>query len=96
MHRHHIFGGKNRKWSEKYGLTVHLCPRCHTDNKEGVHADAEIMEALHRIGQAAFEKEHRREGFIWIFGKNYLPERSESREEDEEEDGIIWINEDDI
>ncbi|WP_455649095.1 hypothetical protein [Enterocloster citroniae] len=61
-----------------------------------MHADAEIMEALHRIGQAAFEKEHRQEGFIWIFGKNYLPKESESQEEDEEEDGIIWINEEDI
>lgn len=25
LERHHIFGAANKKLSEKYGLTVHLC-----------------------------------------------------------------------
>lgn len=25
LHWHHIFGGPNRRWSEKYGLKVRLC-----------------------------------------------------------------------
>lgn len=33
--KHHIFGGALRKKSEKYKLTVQLCPYCHRDNKEG-------------------------------------------------------------
>lgn len=73
LEKHHIFGGtKNRKWSEKYGLTVELCPFCHRDNRDGVHGNREKMDALHRIGQAAFEKTHTREEFWGIFGKNYL------------------------
>lgn len=72
LEKHHIFGGANRKWSEKYGLTVELCPFCHRDNREGVHGSREKMDALHRIGQAAFEKTHTREEFRGIFGKNYL------------------------
>lgn len=72
LEQHHIFGGANRRWSEKYGLKVWLCPRCHRDQKEGVHGNKEIMEIMHRTGQRAFEKEHTREEFMKIFGKNYL------------------------
>lgn len=72
LEKHHIFGGANRKWSEKYGLTVELCPICHRDNQEGVHGNREKMDALHRIGQEAFEKTHTREEFRGIFGKSYL------------------------
>lgn len=70
---HHIFGGNpNRKKSEKYGLKVRLCPRCHRDNKAGVHSNAEAADYLHRIGQKAFERTHTRKEFCEIFGKNYL------------------------
>lgn len=72
LEQHHIFGGANRRWSEKYGLKVWLCPRCHRDQKEGVHGNKEIMGIMHRTGQRAFEKEHTREEFMKIFGKNYL------------------------
>ena len=51
LEKHHIFGAANRRWSEKYGLTVHLCPRCHRDNREGVHNNAEHMQKLQKIGQ---------------------------------------------
>ncbi len=70
---HHIFGGNpNRKKSEKYGLKVRLCHRCHRDNKIGVHSNAEAADYLHRIGQKAFERTHTRQEFVAIFGKNYL------------------------
>lgn len=85
---HHIFGGPNRKLSEKYGLKVYLCHYCHRDSREGVHADREKMEHLHRIGQSAFERDHTREEFREIFGRNYLdpPEDPEGQQE-----GIIWL-----
>ena len=35
LEQHHIFGGPNRKWSEKYGLKVWLCQRCHRDPRQG-------------------------------------------------------------
>lgn len=74
MHEHHVFGGANRKNSEKYGLKVHLCYVCHTDNKMGVHGqNKELMKKLHEEGQKAFEREHgSRKEFMNIFGKNYL------------------------
>lgn len=69
---HHIFGAANRRWSERYGLKVYLCPYCHRDNKNGVHGNKEAADQLHRIGQSAFEREHTRQEFMQIFGKNYL------------------------
>ena len=95
LEKHHIFGGdRNRRWSEKYGLTVHLCVTCHRDNKKGVHADAEIAEMLHKIGQAAFERTHTRQEFCGIFGRNYLDcEYGEGREISDQDDGQsgIWL-----
>lgn len=72
LESHHIFGGANRVFSEKYGLKVWLCARCHRDNKTGVHADDVKMQYLHRIGQQAFEKTHSRDEFRKVFGRNYL------------------------
>lgn len=72
LHRHHIFYGPNRKWSEKYGLTVWLCGRHHNLSNEGVHFNKELDLRIKQIGQRAFEREHTREEFVQIFGKNYL------------------------
>ncbi len=74
---HHIFyGTANRKWSEKYGLKVHLCVRCHRDEEAGVHGrNKELDQRLKEAGQRAFEETHgSRMEFIKIFGRNYLPE----------------------
>lgn len=79
--KHHIFGGANRKLSEKYGLTVHLCHECHNEPPNGAHFSKETADWLHRIGQQAFEVNRFKEGATWeearaeflqIFGKNYL------------------------
>lgn len=78
LEKHHIFeGNPNRKWSEKYGLTVHLCPYCHRDNKHGAHSDPIIADHLHKIGQRAFEKNYSREEFYHVFGRYYLEEGEE-------------------
>ena len=35
LHWHHVFGGANRKWSEKYGLKVRLCgQQCHENGPD--------------------------------------------------------------
>lgn len=74
---HHIFGGPNRKLSEKYGLKVWLCndftpTHCHKLVHEGKHT-GQLQELLHKTGQEAFEKTHgNREDFMQIFGRNYL------------------------
>ena len=72
LHRHHIFFGPNRKWSEKYGLTVWLCGRHHNLSNEGVHFNRELDLHIKQAGQKAFERGHTREEFMQIFGKNYL------------------------
>ena len=71
LEEHHIFGGSNRKLSEKYGLKVYLCANCHRGST-GVHFNKKLMNMLHKIGQRAFELAHSREEFIELFGKNYL------------------------
>ncbi len=72
LENHHIFGGPNRKLSERYGLKVYLCPRCHRDNKVGVHGNPQMMKMMHVIGQQAFERKYARSYFMQVFGKNYL------------------------
>lgn len=69
---HHIYGGANRKLSEKYGLKVRLHHNCHNEPPNGVHYNKEVMELLHKTGQRAFNKTYPELDFIKIFGKNYL------------------------
>lgn len=53
--------------ADRYGLTVHLCVRCHTRLHDLGEHDLE----LERIGQQAFEKIFGHEKFMQIFGKDY-------------------------
>lgn len=71
---HHVFyGTSNRKWSEKYGLKVRLCPECHRAGKIGIHGgNRDADSKLKRAGQMAFEKKNPDISFRQIFGKNYL------------------------
>lgn len=75
LERHHIFGGANRKLSQKYGLVVYLCgSRCHRNGKESVHKCRATAEKLHKYGQekAMEEQNWNVEQFRAVFGKNYL------------------------
>ena len=72
LEEHHIFGGPNRGISEAEGLKVYLCIEHHRTGPEAVHNDAETMDLLRRDGQQAFEREHTRQEFIQLIGKNYL------------------------
>ena len=75
LDKHHIFGGANRKKSERFGLTVDLCHNeCHIFGKHAVHNDANVMQRLHEYGQrkAMDENGWSIEDFIREFGRNYL------------------------
>ncbi len=78
LDKHHIFGGPNRKLSEKYGLYVYLCQHHHTGdikgNKDAVHSPDknDYGDFLKRLAQTRFEETHSREEFRQIFGKSYL------------------------
>lgn len=73
VERHHIFGGSNRKNSEKYGFVIPLRPDLHPN---GVHAGKDagmIDKRLKQMAQEYFEREYgSREEFRSIFGKSYL------------------------
>ena len=73
LESHHIFGGSNRKNSEKYKLKVWLTHEWHNEPPYGVHHNKELMQKLHEVGQREFEENHgTREDFMRIFGRNYL------------------------
>lgn len=74
LETHHVFGGPNRKYSERYGLKVRLCgERCHRNGLESVHKNNQVNLSVKAAGQRAFEATHgTREDFMKIFGKNYI------------------------
>ena len=72
VHLHHIFFGSNRKMSDKYKMTVYLCPYHHNMSNEGVHFNRELDLELKRLAQRQFEETHTREEFMEIFHRNYL------------------------
>ena len=71
--KHHIFGGANRKNSEKYGLVVYLSPEWHNLPPNGVHHNPINMLKLHQYGQQKFNEMYPTLNFLDVFNtKNYL------------------------
>lgn len=71
---HHIFGGANRKRSDKDGLTVYLCHWCHNEAPNGVHFNKDRNIRLRQKGQKAWMEHYGKtiEDFIKEYGRNYL------------------------
>ena len=73
VERHHIFGGANRKKSEKYGFVVPLRPDLHPN---GVFAGKDAKSVDYRLKELAQiyweENIGTREEFRQEFGRNYL------------------------
>ena len=74
IEEHHVFGGANRKLSEKYGLKVYLCHWCHNEPPNGVHHNSENRQTLQRRAQENAMNHYgwTEDDFRRIFGKNYL------------------------
>ena len=75
LDEHHVYGGANRKTSERYGLKVYLHHnKCHIFGKDSVHKNASIGRALKaQVQQIAMNHYNwSTEDFRRIFGKNYL------------------------
>lgn len=69
LEEHHlIFGRGEREISEKYNLKIKICRECHTR----LHRSKDLMDWSKKLGQRMFEKDHTREEFIKVFGRNYL------------------------
>lgn len=72
LEMHHCIGGTaNRKLSDKYGLTVPLCPDCHRGS-EGVHHNRELDLKLIQQCQQAFEEKYSHKMWMQLIRKNYL------------------------
>lgn len=70
---HHIYGGANRRVSEKHGFKVYLCHYCHNEPPNGVHYNREKSQELKTECQAKYESMgHTREEFVCLIGRNYL------------------------
>lgn len=75
LDRHHVFGGANRKKSEKYGLTVYLChDSCHIFGYGAVHMNAEVDRKLKQEVQRKAMAYYGWNFDDWRkeFGKSYL------------------------
>ena len=67
--RHHVYGGRLRQTSERYGMIMHLCRLCH----QRLHRDptGEWL-AWKMVYQHEFDQKYGQGEFIKIFGRNYL------------------------
>lgn len=79
---HHIFGGPNRRLSDKDGLTVRLCRQCHDELHNDKNRSEPMQKALHELGQTKWEEHYGpglalggkdpRQEFLKRYGRNYL------------------------
>lgn len=83
---HHVFGGANRKNSDKYGLVVPLCHYCHNEPPHGVHFDERRRLGLQARAQRVFESIEDHDKFIKIFGPRDYIETYRIKYGDEDED----------
>ena len=72
LHRHHVYAGRNRQPSEKYGFWCYLCLYHHNGSNEAVHFNRELDLKLKEECQRRFEENGTREEFVKIIGRNYL------------------------
>ena len=75
LDEHHVFGGANRKISEKYGLKVYLHHnRCHIFGKQSVHQNGEVNKMVKATVQQRAMQYYgwSINDFIKIIGKNYV------------------------
>ena len=72
LHKHHVFGGKNRKISEEHGLWVNLCWQHHTYGEEAAHENQKYLQLIQEDVQRAYEEKYSREQFWELFHENFI------------------------
>lgn len=72
LHKHHIYGGPNRRISEANGFWIYLIPRLHNMSNDGVHFNAGLDLKLKQECQLKYEETHTREEFMELIGRSYL------------------------
>ena len=66
---HHVMNKSDKKKSEKYGLLIPVCSKCHAKIHD---TDEELNKQIKKIAQADFLKDHSFADWLRIFGKSYL------------------------
>ena len=73
LEEHHVmFGTADRQISDRYGLTVWLCPSHHNRGMFSAHMNRKTNLILRRHAQREFEKQHSHDEWMELFGKNYM------------------------
>lgn len=74
-HKHHIFGGANRKLSERDGLFIYLTPDMHNMSDKGIHFNQAFMDYAHQIGREVWKKYYNKtdKDFIEEYGQAFYP-----------------------
>lgn len=74
LEEHHVFGGINRKNSEKYGLKIYLTADKHKFKKDSIHMNRELSDRVKAEVQliAMEHYDWTVEEFRLIFGKSYI------------------------
>lgn len=72
LHKHHVYGGANRRISEENGFYIYLIPELHNMSDKGIHFNKEFDLMIKRKCQAEYEKTHTRSEFMALIGRNYL------------------------
>lgn len=65
---HHIMNKYHKRKSEKWGLLIPLCYKCHAK----LHDNDNNMNQMRKMGQRKFEEIYSRDMWMYEFGKNYL------------------------
>lgn len=72
LHLHHVYGGPNRKISDREGFTCYLCGMHHNLSNHGVHFNRELDLELKRTCQKKYEETHTRDEFRQLIGRSYI------------------------
>lgn len=67
---HHVFMGSRRQMSDRYGLTVPVCRKCHRLIHAAPNDGLDL--ALKEEAQKHFEKQFGHDKFLQAFGKSWL------------------------
>ena len=67
---HHVIGAAYRKKSEKYGLIIPICEKCHSEVHDS--PNQELNKRLKAIAEADFIQIYSYEVWMKEFHKNYL------------------------
>lgn len=72
LHKHHIYGGANRRISEQHGFFIYLIPELHNMSDKGIHFNKDFDLEVKQLCQREYEKTHTRAEFMALIGRNYI------------------------